>query len=109
MPGTTKRHVRGSYHEELFVTVRPGESTELTGYVVQMSYGVGDQGHRINVRRPAAVMGVDGHEPGREYAVGLNPELLRGIMWAPKTQEDILLAHATHGTRGPSIELSMGG
>jgi hypothetical protein len=97
--------IRGTSDEKDFLTLEPYVSVTLsTGFgrngglvkpqpraVTQRGWELDKHGKEMKIRRPASATGVDGLEPGHQYLVRLNHELLEQCKWTPARMDEVLV------------------
>ncbi|THY52477.1 hypothetical protein D6C99_04132 [Aureobasidium pullulans] len=105
--------IRGSFDEELYLTLLPnipvtlsrpfgrgnsGTVKPLPKSIVQKGWELDDQGNPMKIRRSQSATGVDGLEAGKEYRVGLNMELLEKCKWSFATKDEVLVDRGDKGS-----------
>jgi hypothetical protein len=103
---------KGTPDEKYFVTLPPNIPLKLsTGFgrgggsvkpdpkaVVERGLELDENGNERNIRRSRFATGVDGLEPGHEYVIGLNKEVLKRVWWAPVGKEDVFVEGNAEGS-----------
>ncbi|TIA07630.1 hypothetical protein D6C81_09397 [Aureobasidium pullulans] len=106
------QRVRGTSDEQEYLTLEPHVPLILsTGFgrnggkikpqprtVVQRGWELDDYGNERKIRRSTKATGVDGLEPGHQYLVRLNHELLERSKWTPARKEEVLVDHQGKGS-----------
>jgi hypothetical protein len=72
--------------------------------VVQRGWELDEHGNEKRIRRSKESTGVDGLEPGHQYLVKLNHELLKQCKWTPARKEEVLIDRSERELRGSYIE-----
>ncbi|KAG9799366.1 hypothetical protein KCU96_g36, partial [Aureobasidium melanogenum] len=115
--GALKR-IRGTSDEQYFLTLEPGITVTLSTpfgrngsnvrpqpkAVVQRGWELDENGNERKIRKSTKATGVDGLEPGHEYLVRLNDELLEHCKWTPARKEEVLIDHSKRGSKGSHVQ-----
>jgi hypothetical protein len=111
------KRIRGTFDEQYFLTLEPHVSMTLSTLfgrngsnvkqqpkaVVQRGWELDEHGNERRIRRSTKATGVDGLEPGHEYLVRLNHELLEQCKWTPVRKEEVLIDPSERGSKGSHV------
>jgi hypothetical protein len=110
--------IRGTSDEQYLLTLEPRVSVTLptpfgrnnSGIkpqpkaVVQRGWELDEHGTERKIRRSTKATGVDGLEPGHQYLVKLNHELLKQCKWTPTRKEEVLIHRSEMGSKSSHMQ-----
>ncbi|THW73901.1 hypothetical protein D6D17_10631 [Aureobasidium pullulans] len=110
--------IRGTFDERYLLTLEPHVSVTLTTpfgrngsgvksqpkAVVQRGWKLDEHGNERKIRRSTKATGVDGLEPGHQYLVKLNYELLKQCKWTPARKEEVLIDRSEMGSESSHMQ-----
>ncbi|KAG9652897.1 hypothetical protein KCV04_g8, partial [Aureobasidium melanogenum] len=113
---STKR--RSTSDEQYFLTLEPHVPMTLSTpfgrngsnvkpqpkAIVERGWELDEYGNERKIRRSTRATRVDGLEPGHEYLVRLNHELLEQYKWTPARKEQVLIDPSERGSKGSHVQ-----
>ncbi|KAG9615123.1 hypothetical protein KCU86_g30, partial [Aureobasidium melanogenum] len=72
--------------------------------IVERGWELDEYGNERKIRRSTRATRVDGLEPGHEYLVRLNHELLEQYKWTPARKEQVLIDPSERGSKGSHVQ-----